>query len=395
MADRFVDVADSLLAAARASDYAGYDPFDGLNSIVLQHSGLDRFPLVRLAWIQFFKRMPINLRWAARVPKRRNPKGVALFVLGLLEDYQRTSDIALLDEARTLGDWLLSQRCNLAEWHHHAWGYHFDWQAKAFHVPVGKPNVITTWYVAKALLVLTTACGDEKYRRAALDAANFVADSLYTEADGFKYIAYIPGERAFVHNASLWGAALVILAGQARGEQRLINLGLTVVRQSVSMQAADGSWLYGTMPHHQFIDGFHTGYNLEALDLIAKSLGSQEFDAVIARGLQYYRETFFDDDGAAKYYNTERYPLDMHSVAQAIITFLRVGPTPYDAVLVEKVSNWSLQTMYIPSKKRFYYQITHFWKNPLDYTRWTQAWSYYAIAVYNRHRLGNAKLPNR
>jgi hypothetical protein len=37
------------------------------------------------------------------VPKRRNPKGVALFILGLLEDFSRLRDVRLLAEATALG----------------------------------------------------------------------------------------------------------------------------------------------------------------------------------------------------------------------------------------------------------------------------------------------------
>jgi polysaccharide biosynthesis protein VpsJ len=382
----FAEAAEALLEDAIASDYAGYDPFDGLNSILFQRSGLNRYPLVRLAWVQLFKRMPINFRPIVQVPKKRNPKGIALFVLGILEDYQRTSEPALLEKAIQLGDWLLEQRSNPAEWPHFAWGYHFDWQARAFFVPAGRPNVVTTWYVAKALLELTVVCGDDRYREAALSAGNFVAESLYTEADGARYFAYIPGERAFVHNASLWGAALVILLAKERGDERLLNLGLTVARESANMQAADGSWLYGTLPHHNFIDGFHTGFNLEALALITKHTGTKEFERGIELGLKYYRENLFEVDGAAKYYHNTRFPLDMHSVAQAVITFLRVSSVPSDSALAEKVMSWALRNMYIPSKKRFFYQINRFSKNPLNYTRWTQAWSYYALAMLNRHR---------
>ena len=55
-------IAAHLLESARHNGFVGYDPFDGLNSEVLKASGLDRFPLFRLAWIQFFKRSPINFR---------------------------------------------------------------------------------------------------------------------------------------------------------------------------------------------------------------------------------------------------------------------------------------------------------------------------------------------
>ena len=43
-------------------DYKGYDPFDGLTSRVFISLGLNKFYLIRLLWIQFFKRSVLNLR---------------------------------------------------------------------------------------------------------------------------------------------------------------------------------------------------------------------------------------------------------------------------------------------------------------------------------------------
>src|SRR5690606_28411063 len=125
------------------------------------------------------------------------------------------------------------------------------------------------------------------------------------------------------HNASLWGAAWCAFAGQQLGDTAMVEQALDVARQSVSEQGADGSWVYGARHHHQFIDGFHTGYNLEALALIRDALNTSEFDASIELGLAYYREHFFTEDGTAKYYHNAVYPLDMHNFTQAVFTLLK------------------------------------------------------------------------
>ncbi len=89
--------------------------------------------------------------------------------------------------------------------------------------------------------------------------------------------AYIPGETAFVHNASLWAAGLVVV-GCKTSHPDYTELALRILRNSAQAPAADGSWAYGTRHHHGFIDGFHTGYNLEALHLIRTTLATNEFD---------------------------------------------------------------------------------------------------------------------
>lgn len=374
-----------LLAAMRAEQFAGYDPFDSLNSRLLQATPLYRNEWVRLAWLQLGKRSPVNLRPLLGVPKRRNPKGVGLFISGLLQDFRRTGDAGLLAEARELAHWLLNERSDAAQWQHSAWGYHFDWQARAFYVPAGKPNVITTCYAARALFDLGKLCDDPALVNAALDAAYFISRHLYIEADGRRFYAYIPGEKTFVHNASLWGAAWCAFASQQLGDAALADQALKVARQSVGEQAADGSWVYGARSHHQFIDGFHTGYNLEALCMLRDALATDELNGCIDRGYRYYVNSFFEEDGTAKYYNNAVYPIDMHSFAQAVFTLIKVGGKPADWALCSKVVQRAIELMYLPEKGYFAYQKTRWLTNRINYSRWTQAWAYHALAFYNRH----------
>jgi hypothetical protein len=391
------DITLAILAGAQADNFAGYDPFDGLNSRFFDLlPGLKRGAF-GLAWIQLLKRSPINLRPLLGVPKRRNPKGIGLFILGLLEDYERTHDLSLIKQAIELADWLLTEQCDQAEWQHSCWGYHFDWMARAFFVPKGKPNVITTVYVAQALFKLSQVLNAkgkdsnevEKYRIPAFDAAAFIVNTLYTESEGRCFFAYIPGETAFVHNASLWAAAWVSVVAAEIDDpecrEKYRQLALTVARQSVSEQGSDGSWIYGARHHHQFIDGFHTGYILESLDLICCSLNVSEFDAAIEKGLVYYKSNFFEKDGKAKYYHNKSYPLDMHSVAQAVMTLIKVGGTEADLALANKVLQHSIESLYQPTKKSFVYQRNKFYTNRINYTRWTQAWVYYSFAFFNRY----------
>lgn len=364
-------------------DFSGFDPFDGLNSRLLQYSKMDKFSFVRLAWIQLFKRSPINLRTITFVPKKRNPKGIGLMILGLISDYRRTDESHYLELANSLGEWLLTQKSDPALWKHACWGYHFDWQARAFYVPKGKPNIITTCYVARALYELSDLNGNQAFKDAALDAARFIQRYLYTEHNGKKYFAYIPGETAFVHNASLWGAAWLVYVGKVLDDEEMVVTGMDVCMQSVNAQNIDGSWVYGKRSHHQFIDGFHTGYNLEALNLVREVTNTTLFDHAIENGMKYYKANLFLADGTPKYYNNKIYPLDMHSAAQAILTLLKVNYSEDNRELAEKVIDWSISNLYSEVNERFVYQKYKWFVNKINYLRWTQAWAYYSFAYYN------------
>jgi polysaccharide biosynthesis protein VpsJ len=375
------NIADILLENSRIDDFCGYDPFDGLNSKIFSKMGLNNFPIGRIAWLQFHKRSFVNFRKLAGIEKARNPKGIALFILGMMERRRSSPQKNELDLAVSLGDWLLAESADKGVWKHYAWGYHFDWAARAFYVPRGTPNAITTCYVSRALYKLSEATGESRFADAAIDSGFFL-DGLYQHTSSADYYGYIPGETAFVHNASLWSAALVAQAATHTGDLRMSERALKVARQSVGMQKIDGAWAYGTRSHHGFIDGFHTGYNLEALDSLRNTLGTDEFDEAIAKGMNYYRQHFFLHDGTVKYYHDRIWPLDTHSVAQALVTLVKVGRTKEDFARAELVLSRAYATLYSAPGERFVYQKGRWFANKINYLRWTQAWAFYALSLY-------------
>ncbi len=73
-----------LFAYCEANHWAGYDPYDALNSRIFEALPFLNSRLPRLALIQAFKRSPINLRPISLVPKTQNPKAIALFLASLI-----------------------------------------------------------------------------------------------------------------------------------------------------------------------------------------------------------------------------------------------------------------------------------------------------------------------
>jgi hypothetical protein len=219
----------------------------------------------------------------------------------------------------------------------------------------------------------------------AFDAAYFIAGTLLTEQSGHRYFAYIPSEEAFVHNANLWGAAWCVRVGSELRDAELRTLGMEVGLESVRMQSTDGSWLYGTLPHHRFIDGFHTGYNLEALSMINEDAPDPRVRAAIEKGCKYYLARLFDEAGTPKYFRNSLYPLDTHNFAQALITLLRVLGGEAAESKAKVVLRRAMEELYIARVGRFAYQKHRLFRNSVNYSRWTQAWMYYALAVFNVH----------
>src|SRR5207249_7528984 len=74
-----------LLAYCRANDWAGYDPYDAVNSQVFTALPFLNARLPRLVLTQALKRSPINIRRLLRIPKTQNPKAIALFLSAFLK----------------------------------------------------------------------------------------------------------------------------------------------------------------------------------------------------------------------------------------------------------------------------------------------------------------------
>ena len=100
MAIDLEQVYERLFAYCKAEDFAGYDPFDGLNSRLFQYTPIKHSRLARIAWLQMIKRVAYNLRPILRVEKGVNPKGLALFALAELARFRVTNTQIYVDNAK-------------------------------------------------------------------------------------------------------------------------------------------------------------------------------------------------------------------------------------------------------------------------------------------------------
>jgi hypothetical protein len=374
------DTAFRLLAFCRANDWAGHDPYDALNSRVFRAMPFLNFKIARLILTQAVKRFPINLRPLLLVTKTPNPKGIALFLSSIV----RLSKIGVAkdsQEVRALADTLLALRSPGQRYS--CWGYNFDWQTRNELVPSGSPNIICSTFAANALLDAHGGAQDSPWLEAAISTAEFILDILYWRlGSSVACFSYTPLERSEIHNANLLGAAFLCRIGREAGQRRFFEPALDAARYSVSKQHADGSWSYGEAPHQEWIDNFHTGFNLVALKRIGEYAETVEFDAAVRRGFDFYRAHFFREDGAPRYYHDATYPLDIHSVAQSIITLVEFEELSKGSLhLARLVLNWATANMWDPSGF-FYFQQRRYFTVRIPFMRWSQAWMLLALSTF-------------
>ena len=379
-----------LKSYCEAENFAGWDPYDGLNSKFFNALPFKHWDLARLAWIQVFKRSPINLRKLLLVPKEHNAKGIALFLSGYCNIY----DLALkgktdfgtkediLSKINELAN-LLNELKN-TNFSGACWGYNFPWQARRlFLFPKDTPTVVATTFCVEALFKAYDITKNEDYKTLALSAANFVINDLNRTQhhSGFLF-SYSPYKgNNTVYNASLLGAKTLSLCYKYSREEIYRQTALKAVKGACDGQEKDGSWVYGLLPVQSWKDSFHTGHNLDAIRLYQECTGDNQFKENIKKGFDYYIQNFFENEGIPKYYNNKMYPIDIHCPGQLLVTLSKLNKFRSNKILANNVLNWSLENMQSP-KGFFYYQLKKLISSKISYMRWSNAFMFNAMSYY-------------
>lgn len=374
--------------------FKGWDPFDGLNSRVLQKLfPLKNSAILRLLVIQGFKRCPWNLRPLFRVPKEYNAKGIGLFLQGYSNLYrlleQKPSLVndlgpkeSVLSRIHELSTLLISLRSK--GYHGSCWGYNFDWQSRRlFLFPAYCPTVVATNFCATALMDAYEITGNMEYLEVALDSANFILNDLHLdEYESEKMISYSPLHgNDLVSNASLLGSKVLAYCYKYTGNKKYLEVARSSVRACCKGQREDGAWTYSQIPPKLWVDSFHTGYNLDGLIAYEEQTGDKEYHENIERGFDYYIKHFFNQDGSPKYYDNQQYPIDIHCPGQLLVTLHRLHKFDEYSELAEKVLSWTITNMQ-DKKGYFYYQLKKGISSKIPYMRWSNAFMFYAISYY-------------
>lgn len=380
--EKLKDSFDRLSDWCESEEYKGYDPYDGLNSKFfrsLPYIRSNRY--ARLAWIQLFKRSPLNLRSLTGVSKDYNSKAVALFLSSFCNLYKRYSEPYYLNKIRFFSDKLIEMRNT--KWSGSSWGYNFDWQARAFFQPRNTPTVVATTFASCALVDAYEITGDRNLLDHARSSCDFVLKDLnrtYAEDGSFAF-SYSPLDKSVVFNASLLGSRLLSRVFSHTGEKELEEAARLSVKYCCERQNEDGSWPYGAYSYHQWVDSFHTGFNLECLFDYMKITCDFSYEKNFKKGIQYYLANFITEEGIPKYYNNKVYPADIHAPAQLIVTIVKAGYYKSHSSLIDRMIIWTIDNM--QSKKGYFiFRKNKHYSSTIPYMRWAQAWMFYSFSAF-------------
>jgi hypothetical protein len=358
--------------------FAGYDPYDALNSSPLLWLAR-RSRWAGVAFTQAFRFLPFNLRPILGIPRLVNAKTMALLARAYLKLYSYWPDEYYLRQARFCLDWLDEHRS--PGFTNACWGYSFPWCTVRQFLERGAPSIVCTSFVAHAFLDAYEALGDRRHLALALSACDFILNDCPRIAKDATYcFSYTPFGELPVHNANLLGVSVLGRVYRHTGERALLEAALPALRYTLDDQNEDGSWYY----HGPYagrdgtIDNFHTGFVLECMRQFQADTG-YDVSRAIERGQAFYEQRFFAADGTPRRKIGRPYPVDIRDPAQFLVVMGGVrelsGP---QRSLLDKVLHWTLRSMRHPSGY-FYFLRWRTWGYSPMYLRW-QAWMLWGLA---------------
>jgi hypothetical protein len=355
-----------------ANDYKAYDPFDGLNAKLLRPLTFGN-PYLRIALQQGIRRFPINIRPFLGIGKDHSTKGMGFLARGYLRMHTATGDERYLESARFCLEWLLANQT--PGYSGPCWGNHFDYQSRVFYLPKGVPTVVWVSLIGHAFMEAFEKLGVQLYLDTAVGSCDHILHDLDTQPDGDDLcISYIPIDNKQVHNANTLAGSLLARVHAAAPNPAYLDLASKALNYTVKYQRDDGSWYYGEKPNLRWVDNFHTAYVLDSLKYFMEGTDDWTHRDSMIRGYEYWKRTFFLEDGTPRYYDFKTIPLDIQCSSQAIDTLVFFNDIDPDSIeLATRVANWTIENMQDPSGYFYFRKYNNGIINKTPTLHWGQA----------------------
>lgn len=355
--------------------YRGYEPFDGLSSPLHRLTFGNLF--LQRCLQQLIRQCPFNLRPLLGVTRKDSTKGRGYFAWGYLLLHRATGETDLVRKAVDCLEWL--DRHKVPRFAHHSWSNHFDFASRGGHYTSNDPIIVWTALIGHAYLEAFEITHEPRFLAIAESACRWILQLPREKTDRGTCISYLAHEQCSIHNANMLGAGLLARTSAHNGDPEFRQVAREAMVYSCTRQLPNGAWWYAEPEDHQWIDNFHTGYNLDSLHTYIRATGDEEFRPNLERGFDYFKATFFEPSGRPKYYHSRTYPVDIQCAAQAIDTLaLFADEDPEALALARKVAHWTITHMQ-DRRGYFYYRQYPLLKAKTPMLHWGQATMYKAL----------------
>ena len=358
--------------------FKGYDPYDALKSPLFRLPFFKSNKLIRFGAQQLVKRSSLNLRPFLFVPKGLNPVTLGLCIqayselCGIYPDKKNeylTKINQLISELKKLIPQGFKGAC---------WGYDFDWEARYAKIPAYQPTVVATGIITNSLYIAWKLTGNEEALSLCKSAGEFVLNDLnrtYDAQNNFCF-SYSPFDKQVVFNASMKGARLLAQLYEATGKEEFKNVAHSAVAFVMNHQRENGAWIYSTSDAGTWVDNYHTGYVLDCLHEYQQCCNDYKWKAQMEKGVGYYLNNFFEDDGMPKFYDKKAFPVDCTAAGQSLLTLSRFDYSE-KALAVATYMSMNMQD----ENGGFYFRKYKNHTEKISFMRWSNAWMFAGMAT--------------
>jgi len=356
---KYLKSATAVQSWVESHDYKGYEPFDGLSS-PLRAMTFGNLLAERILQ-QAVRQSPWNFRPLIGIKPLDSTKGRGMMAWGYLLLHRATGHSDYWDKATATLRWLDAHKSSKFE--KHSWANYFPFSSRGGSYSKDDSIIVWTSLIAQTYMEAFEQSRDQWFLDIAESACDWIMSLPREKTDRGDCLSYFAHAQESIHNANMLGAAALGRASRLMERQDYEDVARSAMRYSCLAMRPDGSWWYADEDQYHWIDNFHTGYNLDSLKCYIDYTGDTEFAGDLRRGLEFFKQNFFEESGRPKYYHDRAYPIDIQCAAQAIDTLAYFSPEdPESLQLAMKVADWTMGNM--QSRKGFFY----FRKYPMGIT---------------------------
>jgi len=374
---RFEQSLARVVAWVQNHNYRGYEPADGNSSILAPLTLRRIFPMRVLQ--QVVLRAPFNIRPLIGVRPHESAIGRGYMAWGYLVMYRRAASPLVRNQAKACLDWLVSNTAS--GYDELCWGDPYEYATRSGRRPYGEPILIWSALIGQAFLEAFELLGDKQYLHAAESIGRWMLTLPSEKTETGVCLSYVAYRQSSIHNANAMGAAFLARLGSLTENPETLAIARQAMMYTCARQRPDGSWFYAEAPKYHWIDNFHTGYNLSALRTYRNASNDHSFDGQLAKGMEYFKATFFEADGRPKYFHEQTYPVDIQCAAQAIETLSSFSDEdPECLTQALKVADWTIANLQA-ADGHFCYRNLGWTKVSTPMLHWGQATMVKALAT--------------
>jgi hypothetical protein len=316
----------------------------------------------------------------------RFPIADAHYAMGFAFLYQATGDSSQLENVVHFLTELERSRCS--QFKEYCWGYEFDWVWRGGTIKGQTPLITTTPYAYEAFLHMRQVQPRDEWKLILESIARHGATDIkdFPTSDTASSCSYTPFDEGRVLNASAYRAFLLTSASKVFSNEnywRIADRNLNFVLEN---QNADGSWFYAVDGARDFIDHFHTCFVMKALAKIHSLTGDTEILEALTKGVSYYLNNLFDEDGLPKPFSKAPrltvYKRELYDCAECInLCLLLRDRFPQLEATLEKVVTHVLAAWVKPDGSFRSRKLHLGWDN-VPMHRWGQSQMFRSLAFY-------------